>query len=102
MEKKETFESKLNELSEMYISAIRSLENDGREHGAYFKPHNGSNWLVFWGEDDGFLGEPMCDCNGTYNGWFCWEFENNGEFNHSEPMLYKDLHWCINKLKGIV
>lgn len=92
-----SFEERKMFMSDKYLSAIRFLEGFKMEYGAYFRKIDGNNWLVYWDKDGGFIGEPMEEA-----GWFCWEFENDGTFNHSEPMLYKDLHWCINKIKAVI
>lgn len=92
-----TFEEERDCLRDMYLSAIRFLEGFKLEHGAYFRKINGDNWLIYWNKTGGFIGKPMNE-----EGWFCWEFDNDGTYNHAEPMFYKDLNWCINKIKAVI
>ena len=91
-----TFEMRLNEVAKIYMSSISYLKNNGKQHGAYMKNLYGNNWFVFFGYDNGFIGEPMD------GGWFCYEFDSDGKFNSAYPMFYNDLDWCINHIKDII
>lgn len=92
-----TFEAQLSNARDMYLMSVRHLTHNKMEFGSYFKKHNDENWLFFFDGKSGFIGEPM-----DGKGWYCWEFNDKFEYNHVEPMFYADLHWCIEKIKGVI
>lgn len=90
-------------MNQAYRDIRREIERRNPEHGVYLVRYKNENWLVLHNKEGLAIGEPMKDnSHGFYEGWFTYEFDNEGNLLHAEPMFYADLGEIINRINGVI